>query len=406
VLTLIENGELYAPEFIGNKSLLLCGGTILKIGAIDRQALDQTGIEVDVIEASGCVVTPGFIDPHEHLLGGSGESGFASQTPEITASEIALGGITTVVGCLGADTTTKTLPGLLAKVKGLREEGINAYMWTGGYEVPPVSITDSIGSDIMFIDEVTGVGEIAISDERSSDPRPHELARTAHEAHVAATLSNKSGLLHIHVGEGENRLQILREVINDHSVPAEWLYATHISRSDKLMLEAIELAKDGCFVDVDTVDENLPECLQFYLDNSGWVEKLTVSSDASITSPQNILNQIRRCVLEHGFALPMVLRLVTLNTARALKLGHKGALDVGMAADILVMNKEDLELKEVISGGRRLIRGGKQDFTEKFLEDSNRSVVLQGQKRTGPASEGPLSSIKHSDKQLEARWGK
>jgi len=39
-------------------------------------------------------VTPGFIDPHEHLLGVSGEEGFATQTPEISVSEIICAGIT------------------------------------------------------------------------------------------------------------------------------------------------------------------------------------------------------------------------------------------------------------------------------------------------------------------------
>jgi beta-aspartyl-dipeptidase (metallo-type) len=57
-----------------------------------------------VIDASGCVVTPGFIDPYQHLLGGSGEEGFSSQTPEISVSEIIAAGITTVVGCLGVET--------------------------------------------------------------------------------------------------------------------------------------------------------------------------------------------------------------------------------------------------------------------------------------------------------------
>ncbi len=382
MFTLIENGEIYSPTYRGKQSLLICGDKIIKIGDIDRRALQSAGLEAEVIDASGCVVTPGLIDPHEHLLGGSGESGFASQTPEISASEIAGAGITTVVSCLGADTTTKTLPGLLAKVKGLREEGISACMWTGGYGVPPNSITETIGSDIMFIDEVMGVGEIAISDRRSSEPTAHEIARIANESYVAAKLSSKSGLLHIHVGKEDTRLKTIREVLSDHNVSPKSFYVTHISRSEKLMLEAIDLAKDGCFVDIDTVDENLAECLQFYLDNSGWEEQLTVSSDASITSPLNLMTQVRECVLKHGFPLATMLQFVTSNTASALKLKDKGRLSEGMAADVLVMSKETLELREVISGGRRLVQDGRQSFTEKFLDESNRKVVLQGHKQS------------------------
>jgi beta-aspartyl-dipeptidase (metallo-type) len=151
MFTLIENGEVYSPEYIGKRSLLLAGGRVAKIGEVDRRALDKLGVEYEFIDARGGCVTPGLIDAHEHLLGGSGESGFATQTPELTATEIIEAAITTVVGCLGVDTTMKTLPGLLAKVKGLKEEGLSAYMWTGGYNVPPTSLTGSVRNDIMFI---------------------------------------------------------------------------------------------------------------------------------------------------------------------------------------------------------------------------------------------------------------
>ena len=69
-----------------------------------------------MIDASDCYGCPGFIDPHEHLLGGSGEEG-SRRRPEIHVSEIVCAGITTVVGTLGVDTTMKTMAGLLAKVK-------------------------------------------------------------------------------------------------------------------------------------------------------------------------------------------------------------------------------------------------------------------------------------------------
>ena len=61
---------------------------------------------------------------------------FATQTPEIHLTEIVRAGITTVVGTLGVDNTMKTMAGLLAKVKALKEEGLSAYLWSGGYSVP------------------------------------------------------------------------------------------------------------------------------------------------------------------------------------------------------------------------------------------------------------------------------
>src|SRR5215212_215233 len=123
MFTLIEQGEVFGPEPLGKTSVLLNGGSILKIGEINASTVEQLGIPLDVIDASNCIVTPGLIDPHQHLLGGSGEEGFSSQTPEISASEVISAGITTVVGCLGVDTTMKTMAGLLARAKALKEEG-------------------------------------------------------------------------------------------------------------------------------------------------------------------------------------------------------------------------------------------------------------------------------------------
>ncbi|HLM59171.1 MAG TPA: amidohydrolase family protein, partial [Pyrinomonadaceae bacterium] len=359
MLTLIENGEIYSPEPQGVNSILLAFDKILQIGKIDRRAIESIGAEIEYVDATDCFITPGFIDPHEHLLGGSGEKGFATQTPELYPSEITGAGITTVVGCLGVDTTMKTMAGLLAKAKALKEEGVSAYIWSGGYDVPPSSISDSVRNDIMFIEEVIGAGEIAISDERSTDHVPHELARLVIDTHNGGMLSKKAGVTHFHVGKGEERLQSLRNILNEFPIEPEWIYPTHITRSKELMKEAIALAKKGSFVDIDTVDKDLPKWLKFYLDNGGLPEKLTVSTDASITSPQNLIEQIRVCVLKHKFPLEQVLALVTANTAKVLKLEEKGTIKAGKAADILLLRKKELEIKDVFAGGRRLVKNGK-----------------------------------------------
>jgi beta-aspartyl-dipeptidase (metallo-type) len=380
MLTLIENGEIFAPEPLGRGSVLIGAEKILKIGTVNRQAIENLGLGLDVIDATDCVVTPGLIDPHEHLLGGSGEKGFASQTPEITVGEVISAGITTVVGCLGVDTTMKTLAGLLAKVKAFEEEGLNAYMWTGGYHVPPTTISQSVDNDIMFIAEVIGVGEIAISDERATAPTNDELARIVREAHNGGMLGKKAGVTHFHVGSQEGGLQPLRTLIEEYKIEPARLYPTHINRNESLILEAIELAKKGAFVDIDTVDEDLPKWLKFYLENGGLPEKLTLSSDASINSPHNLFNQFQKCVVEKKFPLAQLLPMVTSNTAKVLSLSHKGTLEQNKAADVLILRKDTLEIKDVLSKGRRMIKNGKPQFKEKFLEESNRHINLRGEK--------------------------
>lgn len=61
-------------------------------------------------------------------------------------------------------------------------------------------------------------------------------------------------------------------------------------------------------------------------------------------------------------------------------LGGKGMLAAGADADVLVLRGGSLEIKEVIAGGRRLMRDGKICKAEAFLENSNREVFLSGKK--------------------------
>jgi beta-aspartyl-dipeptidase (metallo-type) len=383
MLTLIENGEIYDPEPKGRGSVLVIGGQIARVGEVDRRAVEALGIESEIIDATDCLVTPGLIDPHEHLAGGSGERGFSTQTPEIFLSEIIKAGITTVVGCLGVDTTTKTMPELLSRAKALREEGLTAFIYTGGYNVPPTTLTGSVRSDIMFVEEVIGAGEIAISDLRATEPDARELARLVSDAYVGGLLSKKAGVTHFHVGEGKRRLEPLRTLLDEYEVEPAWLYPTHVERSRALMEEAIKLTGRGVTVDVDTVEEDLAKWLKFYLDHGGDASRLTASSDASISSPRTLYEQMRDCVVNHRFPLETVLRLVTSNTARVLKLGSKGSLAVGKDADVLLMRQGSLELREVIAGGRRLMVDGEFVVNESFMRESNRRISLTGNKGDG-----------------------
>ncbi len=379
-LILIDNGDLYTPDREGSGSVLIGGSRIVKLGEISRRALESSGLGLDVIDASGCLVMPGFIDPHEHLIGGSGERGFESQTPEIYLQELIRGGITTVVGCLGVDTQTRTMPALLGKVKGLRANGISAFLYTGGYPVPPATITGSARGDIMFIEEVIGIGETAIADLRSSWPAPVELARMASEAYNAGLLTNKAGVLHLHVGDDPRRLRDVRTLIDEYHIKPESLYPTHVERSTELFDEAVALTARGVAVDIDVIERDLNKWFVRYRDCGGAPGKLTASSDAGSSAPEVLLNQIRECVMNRAAALEELLPLVTTNTAAVLKLSAKGRLAPGMDADLLVMDRQTLELRAVLAGGRILMRDGAIVAREGFLDGSNRRIRLDGTK--------------------------
>ena len=75
MLTLIENGFVYAPEPRGVQSVLFAGDRIEKIGGVDRRPWRPPA---SISKSSTPAIVfhpPGLVDPHEHLLGGSGEEG-------------------------------------------------------------------------------------------------------------------------------------------------------------------------------------------------------------------------------------------------------------------------------------------------------------------------------------------
>jgi beta-aspartyl-dipeptidase (metallo-type) len=231
----------------------------------------------------------------------------------------------------------------------------------------------------MFIEEVIGAGEIAISDARSTDPTAQELARLVNDAYVGGMLSRKAGVTHFHVGETEGRLKLLHQLIDDFHTPPQCIYASHVERNKKLLRDAIQLTRSGCFVDFDTAGEDLVEYICFYFKNDADPGQLTLSSDAGLTSPSNLLAQIRRCAQSGCVELSKLLCLVTRNTARALKLENKGELVAGKAADVLMLDAKSLELKETIAGGKRLYREGWLNFKESYLHNSNRVIDLVGE---------------------------
>ncbi|HYP05363.1 MAG TPA: amidohydrolase family protein [Bryobacteraceae bacterium] len=380
MLTLIVNGELYGPQPLGAKVLTVCGTSIAHIGDVDVAALDRSHVPYEVIDASNCIVAPGIIDPHEHLIGGSGEEGFNSQTPEITLREIVSAGITTVVGCLGSDTTTRTMEGLLAKAKGLRQDGVTTYLWSGGYDVPPVTLTGSLRRDMLLIEEVIGAGEVAISDKRSSAPSTAELARIVKASYVGGTLTGKGGVTHFHVGEEPSRLAPLRELLDDYHAQPEWLYPTHINRTSELIREAAELTNLGVTVDMDTVDLDAAKWLPCFLDAGGNPERLTFSSDAAVNSPASLWSELRNCIQQQIIDLPRALSFVTINTARVLRLPLKGRIEVGCDADLLIMDKQSMQIRDVIALGTPLLRAGELQKEEKSMASSNRTIQLYGAK--------------------------
>jgi beta-aspartyl-dipeptidase (metallo-type) len=359
MMTVFRGGEVHAPEPLGITDVLVVGDVIARVG---KEVADFAALKLpfEEVDAGGCLLVPGFIDVHSHLVGTGGEQGFASRTSEVTFDEIVGAGVTTVVGCLGTDQTTRHLSTLLGRVRQLQRQGIHALMYTGSFHVPGPTLTGAVQDDLILIPEIIGVGELAIADVRATEPSAPELARLASDALVGGLLGEKAGVVHFHVGPGKRRLSLLREVIERFEVPARHLYPTHVERSVELLDEAIALARQGSYVDMDSI-EPLGEWVRKYFERGGDPSHLTLSSDAH--APKGFETKLRdelfALVEEQGFSLHQMLQLATSNSAAALKLPRKGRLSPGMDADLLVLDRDPLRIREVWARGKPLLRGGR-----------------------------------------------
>lgn len=375
-LTLVVNADLYDPAPRGRVDLLVGAGRILAIG--DRLREVPHGLR-NVVDVGGARVVPGLIDAHVHLTGGGGESGPSSRVPPVALGALARGGITSVVGLLGTDGTTRSVANLVAQTLGLREEGLSAWCWTGSYQVPPITLTGSVRSDIAFVDPIIGVGELAISDHRSSQPTFDEVARVAADCHVSGLMSGKAGVLHLHLGDGPRGLAVVRRVLDETEIPARTFHPTHVNRQPKLFDEAITLARRGVVIDITAfpVADDDPaltttEAILKYLASGAPPENLTCSSDGGGCLPTfgpdgriermdvgrpTAMSDALRELLELGKPLDRVLPIFTTNVASALRLPRKGRIAVGCDADLVVLD-DGHRIRDVMANGRFLVRNG------------------------------------------------
>lgn len=360
MLTLFKNANTYSPVFIGKKDILIGGKTIL---AIQDSIEIPENLQVKTMDCTGLNLVPGLIDSHVHITGGGGEGGPASRMPELEISMMIDGGVTTVVGCLGTDGITRTVDSVLMKVKSIKAKGMSAWMYTGAYQVPPPSITGDIARDIALIDEVIGVGEVAISDHRSSVPSFSELAKLTAHARVAGMIGGKAGILNMHMGDAKNPFQPLHDIVANTEMGYRQFVPTHCNRNDYIFEDAKEYGKKG-YVDITTssypyyADEEIKpsKALKMLLESGVPLKHITFTSDAcgslpgfdpetgklikiEMGLPDSILREIKEAVLEDEIPLEQALHVATANPAEILKLTNKGYIKEGFDADILILDQ-------------------------------------------------------------------
>ena len=374
MLTLIKAARVHAPEASEATDVLIAGE---RIAAVGRDLSVPGDWPVEVVEAAELTAVPGFIDQHVHATGGGGEGSFAARCPEITAEAIASRGFAAIVGVLGTDSVSRSPADLLAKVRGLREQGIDAYLYTGAYRVPPPTLTGDLQRDLAWIPEVLGVGEIALSDHRSSQPSFEEIARLVAEVRVGAMLAGKRGICHFHLGDGTRGLDILRRLLSETEIPVDQVIPTHVNRNAHLLEDAADYAKRfGATVDVTAFDGEEGDGYSGYNGVKALLERgvpsrqITMSSDCNGSLPEfdaaghlvrmavasngPLLNDWRRLVLDGVLELEPALGLISGSVARVLGLdARKGRLAPGFDADVTLLDGE-LQPRTTFARGRRV----------------------------------------------------
>jgi len=287
-------------------------------------------------------------------------------------SQLVEAGLTTVVGLLGTDTVTRSLPALLAKLKGLERDGVSTYMWTGGYRYPVHTLTGDIQTDMVLIDKVLGVGELAISDHRSNWPNYDEFVRVVSDLRVSGLLAGKAGLLHMHMGSAVNGLDLAWRVIKETTIPITHFYPTHMTdRGPALIADAKKWILAGGFVDFTADEANYTVTVdtlhQFRTDGVD-LRRISVSSDAygsmpefdsagrliryGVGHPDVTIKTIQTLVLQKGWPLEQALMFSTINPATFTGLANKGTLASGQDGDVLVLHPQNLKPQYVFARGQ------------------------------------------------------
>ena len=378
MMKFIQNIDVYAPQHLGKKDVLTIHDKIVKISDADTMQLTGIFPEAEIIDGTDRILTPGFIDCHVHVLGGGGEGGFANRTPEATMEGLTKFGVTTVVGCLGTDGIGRDMCALVAKTKGLNEQGLTAYCYTGSYQVPVRTLTDSITKDIMMIQEIIGTGEIAISDHRSSQPTFEEFARVAADTRLGGVLSGKAGIINVHLGDSPRCMDLIERVIEETEIPASQFLPTHINRNEMLFCKAVEYALKGGAVDFtgnedidywETICDEVRVCngMKRMLDAGVNPNRITISSDGQGSLPiynkqgeflgmgvgqsSCLLKEVKECVERTEIPLEIALSTITSNPAEILNLKGKGKIEEGNDADLCILD-HNLQVMKVIAKGK------------------------------------------------------
>ena len=367
----LKNVSVFSPKPLGVCHLLVAGGKIVALSK-DEIEIDPSLLASDS-DLTGKRLVPGLIDGHAHITGGGGEAGFKTKVPAVELSQYTKAGVTTVIGLLGTDDTTRNTSSIIAQVYALREQGLSAWCYTGGYHIPLTTLTGDVRKDMVHVEPIIGVGELALSDHRSSQPSFEEIARIAGDVHVAGLMTGKAGIVHFHLGDGKRGLDLIEILLEETEIPPRVLNPTHCNRNIPLFEQACELTKKGISIDVTAfppsdsdTEYSAAESFRKYKSGGFKSENFTISSDGGGCLPHfneqgellhldygkcTLLSDCIKELLDEGFALNEVIAPFTSNVSKLLRLHKKGNIKVGNDADLAILDNDN-KIESVMALGQ------------------------------------------------------
>lgn len=380
-VSVIKSVEIYSPEYLGKKDILLIDDKISRISnAINIDSLKQIFPDVDIFDAQNMICLPGIVDMHVHFNGAGGECSPQFRTPPLQLTDLTKAGITTAIGLLGTDGITRSLRDLYMKARALENEGMSTWIFTGSYQIPSPTITENISLDICMLEKVVGL-KIAYSDHRSSNIGAKALIETLSASRVGGIVGGKSGKVMVHFGTPTTGLKKIKEIIEMTEIPLSQIIPTHLNRSQGLFNEAVLFGLAGGNVDLSAgISEKYhfrgavkpSKAVAILIDKGVPLEQITMSSDGngsmgvpkSDGSIQMLISPVKAMweefcdmVQQEGVNISDAISVVSTNPANTLNLPRKGKIKEDFDADLLLVSR-NFKLHTVIAKGQKMVVNG------------------------------------------------
>ena len=250
-------------------------------------------------------------------------------------------------------------------------DGRKPRLFTPLYQFPASS------RDIAIIDEIIGVGEIALADHRSSYPTVNELIKVVQEAKIGGLIGGKAGIANIHLGDNGPPFDLINEAIKYNGISYNNFLPTHCNRSRTVFNEAKKYAKEGN-IDLTTssykffpdIEVKPSEAVLELLDSGIPVNHITLSSDAGGSlpvfdkignliktgngDPKSIFYEMMDIIRADDSKIEEAVKIESSNVANILKLENKGNIKPGYDADLIVLNSERTDIDQLYINGLKI----------------------------------------------------